>query len=319
MFQFTSILYIFVLCVSSIQSAPPEILSLLLSPSTAAPSTYDANAAKPSGASHNRETGLTTYDQKQSGKYNIHLNIKDVAIIALDAGGVDGGVGDSGQDYYEDYDLSDFTVKPVIGLIEIISNTTSPNATEATQPLIHSDIATASANETENAAAISMIVEPILSDAEPVKNPQSLEALNQNDSELANAPVSSTAAPAAESSPSPTSISHKLTPIPIQYPIKPNEIPVQVILDPLPILKSQSGRQRLNSAAINANWRLKSRPTTPSHHRRITPPRFESDSPAFGNNKYRKNSLSHAQRRNCIVDQNGQCQNSQKRFSSPTL
>lgn len=337
MYQFTSILFVFALCVSCIQSAPPsELLAALLSPpSASAPSSYDADAVKPSEPSHNehRETGLTTYDQKQSGKYNIHLSIKDVAIIALDAGGVD-GVGDSGQDYYEDYDLSDFTVKPVVGLIEITSNSsTSPNATEPL-PLIEFDVANATTSEID--AGNAMLDDPAY---EPVKHQQqSLEILNQNDSEPANALPSSTitvvpspspAAPTIESSPS--SISHKQTPLPIQYPIRPNEIPVQVILDPssIPLLKSQLGRQRVNAnGAVNANWRLRNRTTPSQHQRRITPPHsgFEdsphfaaSASSAFGNNKYRKNSLSHAQRRNCIVDQSGQCQNSQRRFSSPTL
>lgn len=59
---------------------------------------------------------LTTYDQKQTGKYNIHLNIKDVAIIAVESEGIGGGIGDFGEDYY-DYDISDFTIKPIIGLI----------------------------------------------------------------------------------------------------------------------------------------------------------------------------------------------------------
>lgn len=60
--------------------------------------------------------GLTTYDQKQSGKYNIHLNIKDVAIIALESETIGGGIGDFNEDYY-DYDISDFTIKPIFGVI----------------------------------------------------------------------------------------------------------------------------------------------------------------------------------------------------------
>lgn len=35
----------------------------------------------PSEATHKNSS--TTYDQRQVGKYNIHFNIKDVAIIAL--------------------------------------------------------------------------------------------------------------------------------------------------------------------------------------------------------------------------------------------
>lgn len=361
MYQFTSILYLFVLCISCVKSGLlPAILSPPSSSALSTFETYEANASAPqpslsamlspplpsvsaplaapsSSHSDRRETGLTTYDQKQSGKYNIHLNIKDVAIIALDAGGVDSGLGDSGQDYYEDYDLSDFTIKPAFGLVEISSNKPSTNATEKPS-LINFEpdnwmANVASGNKTENAASNSTIEEPILKDPvnEPVKKPQSLEILNENASEQANGSttiasiVSSTAKPAIGNS-SPSSISHKQTPLPIQFPNKPNEIPVQIILESFPAQKSQSGRHRLNGAT-NANWHLRNR-ATPSHIRRITPPHsgFE-DSPQFaahassalGNNKYRKHSLSHAQRRNCIVDQNGQCQNSQRRFGSPTL
>lgn len=246
----------------------------------------------------------------------------------MDAGG-DGGIGDSSQDYYEDYDLADFTVKPVFGLVEITSNKPTTNATEQL-PLIHFELDNwmanaTSANQTVNSASNSTIEEPIIKDPKP----QSVEILNEN-ATVASI-ISSTAALAIETS-SLSSISHKQTPLPIQFPNKPNEIPVQVVFDTLPIQKAQSGRHRQNGSGggvINANWRLRNR-ATPSHNRRITPPHsgFE-DSPYFaaatssaiGNNKYRKHSFSHnAQRRNCIVDQNGQCKNSQRQsFSSPTL
>lgn len=35
----------------------------------------------------------TTYDQRQQGKYNIHLNIKDVAIITFDSETISGELG----------------------------------------------------------------------------------------------------------------------------------------------------------------------------------------------------------------------------------
>ncbi|XP_039952669.1 uncharacterized protein LOC120769630 [Bactrocera tryoni] len=50
------------------------------------------------------------YDQRQSGKYNIRINIKDVAIIEMD----NSGFGDENfgeEDYY--YDEEDLTVKPL--------------------------------------------------------------------------------------------------------------------------------------------------------------------------------------------------------------
>lgn len=38
-------------------------------------------------------TSNTTYDQRQQGKYNIHLNIKDVAIITFDSDTISGELG----------------------------------------------------------------------------------------------------------------------------------------------------------------------------------------------------------------------------------
>lgn len=40
-----------------------------------------------------RSNATTTYDQRQSGKYNIHVNIKDVSIIAVEADELVGGLG----------------------------------------------------------------------------------------------------------------------------------------------------------------------------------------------------------------------------------
>lgn len=328
MYQLTYSICTFMLCISCSQSAPQALLSALLSPSAAV-----SAPSSPASSRDKHETGLTTYDQKQSGKYNIHLNIKDVAIIALDAGGVDGGVGDFGEDYYEDYDLSDFTVKPIFGLIE----TDKPSSTTAPPPLIHFEpdewLATnaTSANETENAPS-SPIEEPIIKD--PVVNDsfnktQSVVILDENvdASSPTNGIVVTTSTPAPEDLPPKLTLAdlaniqsaQKPSVLPALFPTKPNEIPVQIILDSFPLQK-QSSRQR-----PSGNWRLKNRIRAPANHnRRITPPPEESahylaSASSAGNNKYRKGSLNHAHRRNCVLNANGQCQNSQRRFSSPTL
>lgn len=72
--------------------------------------------------------GSTTYDQKQTGKYNIHLNIKDVAIIAVGSDDLSGGLGDSGsfyEDYY-DYDLDDFTISPISAALGVTTKKPIP-------------------------------------------------------------------------------------------------------------------------------------------------------------------------------------------------
>ena len=49
-----------------------------------------------------KPAGLTTYDQRQTGKYNLHVNIKDVQFFSLSdsIAGIGGDYGD-----YEDYDI----------------------------------------------------------------------------------------------------------------------------------------------------------------------------------------------------------------------
>jgi len=81
----------------------------------------------PGGRGH--AAGTTTYDQKQTGKYNIHLNIKDVAIIAVGSESLSGGIGDAGsfyEDYY-DYDVNDFTINPISAALGVTTKKPKPS------------------------------------------------------------------------------------------------------------------------------------------------------------------------------------------------
>ncbi|XP_004518549.2 uncharacterized protein LOC101459690 [Ceratitis capitata] len=60
--------------------------------------------------SANNADAKVSYDQRQNGKYNIRINIKDVAIIEMDGNGF-GDENFSDDDYY--YDEEDLTVKPL--------------------------------------------------------------------------------------------------------------------------------------------------------------------------------------------------------------
>ncbi|XP_055298720.1 uncharacterized protein LOC129566646 isoform X3 [Sitodiplosis mosellana] len=270
MYRLKLLMCTFVLCINCALSAPSSsLLSALLSPSAAAGASQAARQ-KP-------ETGLTTYDQKQSGKYNIHLNIKDVAIIALDAGGVDSGVGDFGEDYYEDYDLSDFTVKPIFGLIDIASD--KPSSSTAAPELIHfepDDEDLAAANQTDSATN-KPIEEPLIKD--PINKTQSVTILSENTASAASILINQTPSSGGivvtTPTPAPEDLPPKLSLADIAnvqsaqkpFPTKPNEIPVQIILEQLPAHKDLS-RQRPNT-----NWHLRNRiRATPSANRRITPP-----------------------------------------------
>ncbi|XP_037040183.1 uncharacterized protein LOC119077118 [Bradysia coprophila] len=79
----------------------------------------------------------TTYDQRQVGKYNIHFNIKDVAIIALSSEDIVDHIGDSDSyaDYY-DYEDSEFTVNPITA--DLIGKPTTSKPTSSHQTLFPS-------------------------------------------------------------------------------------------------------------------------------------------------------------------------------------
>jgi hypothetical protein len=61
-----------------------------------------------------------TYDQRQTGKYNVNFNIKDVNIFTLEGDTVGGGIGDdlAYEDYGDyDYDNSHYTIHPIFGTL----------------------------------------------------------------------------------------------------------------------------------------------------------------------------------------------------------
>ncbi|EDW74818.1 uncharacterized protein Dwil_GK15697 [Drosophila willistoni] len=70
------------------------------------------------------------YDQRQSGKYNIHVSIKDVAIIEVDQNEIVDEAYDDEDDYY--YDDSALTIKPIKFTTETTESTTPPTKTTAT-------------------------------------------------------------------------------------------------------------------------------------------------------------------------------------------
>ncbi|XP_017032928.1 uncharacterized protein [Drosophila kikkawai] len=85
--------------------------------------------------------GRVVFDQRQTGRFNIHVSIKDVAIIEVGQNGLAEETYNDEEDYY--YDDSALTVKP-IKLTTEASTTTStratsqsvapPETTEATTP-----------------------------------------------------------------------------------------------------------------------------------------------------------------------------------------
>lgn len=93
-----------------------------------------------------RPAGSTTYDQRQTGKYNLHVNIKDVQFFSLsdslasigdysdygDYGDLDGVFGETSD---TDYDNSHLTVNPVFAFLGSQKPTTpKPSTTSQKSP-----------------------------------------------------------------------------------------------------------------------------------------------------------------------------------------
>lgn len=284
----------FILCAS------PALLSALLAAST--------NERK-------EETGSTTYDQKQSGKYNIHLNIKDVAIIALDSGNTEsGGDGDFGEDYYVDYDLSDFTVKPVFGLVDSATSE-KPSLTIAPPALIHSEPdSDLNFLYQNNATNKSTTEEPIIKD--PIVNKtQSVVILNAEPSQSISLIDLDDSSPSGVvlSTPGTNELQAMTDKNHTNQSYKPNEIPVHIVIEP-----TRSTIQFGDRQGTNSEWRLINRiRSTPSNIRKITPPRFEKvdQSQLLGLETNRRHNM---RTRNCANDRFGRCQSS-PRFKSPAM
>lgn len=100
--------------------------------------------------------GSTTYDQRQTGKYNVHVNIKDVQFFSLsDAlGNVGGDYGEEYGDYGAlegigegdaDYDTAALTVNPVFAFLGSRPTTAKPTTTSTTEK-VQSDANVSSAS-----------------------------------------------------------------------------------------------------------------------------------------------------------------------------
>lgn len=282
----------------------------------------------PSSRERDAATGFTTYDQKQTGKYNIHLNIKDVAIIALGAERLNTGVGDFGDDYYEDYDLSDFTVKPIYGLIGFDTTSAKPLVSSSTSPsIIHSsdpendpiddanEIDLEQSNSTANAEQPLVLPSSnsgqnvvVITSSTTVPSENSVGVNKTHNVVILNpstAPASVTILSQSDSSNSGITVT---TPTPSPDELPPNKlnsgeklpqfhfdkIPVQIIMEPL-----LSNRKLHKNRPKPSQYLQNKLRATPSHNRRITPPHdvgYDSDdedaektAAAYGQPKLRRN------------------------------
>lgn len=79
---------------------------------------------------------LTSYDQRQTGKYNVHFNIKDVQLFSVRGDEFNTGVGDGMEYDYGDYDYdpSHFTINPIMAMLGSESTTATSTTTEKHSP-----------------------------------------------------------------------------------------------------------------------------------------------------------------------------------------
>ncbi|KAH8298455.1 hypothetical protein KR044_003628 [Drosophila immigrans] len=94
---------------------------------------------------NNNDAGRVLYDQRQTGKYNIHVSIKDVAIIEVDQNELaDDSYNAEDDDYY--YDDSALTIKPIKFTTEASATTTTKATPITTEPSVATTVTTSSGN-----------------------------------------------------------------------------------------------------------------------------------------------------------------------------
>ncbi|EDW32605.1 GL11729 [Drosophila persimilis] len=93
-------------------------------------------------------SGRVVFDQRQTGQYNIHVSIKDVAIIEVGQNDLTDGAYNDAEDYY--YDDSALTIKPIKFSTEAIgsSSTAAAPASPAAAAATTSTTALSSPTET---------------------------------------------------------------------------------------------------------------------------------------------------------------------------
>ncbi|XP_016988084.1 uncharacterized protein LOC108050758 isoform X2 [Drosophila rhopaloa] len=78
------------------------------------------------------DSGRVVFDQRQTGRFNIHVSIKDVAIIEVGQNGLAEETYNDEEDYY--YDDSALTVKPIKLTTEASTSTTASTTSVAAPP-----------------------------------------------------------------------------------------------------------------------------------------------------------------------------------------
>lgn len=185
-----------------------------------------------------------TYDQRQAGHYNIHIDIKDVAIISFDGDALSDGLGeDSNYDY--DYDYGQLTINPLDGLFG--SNPTHRPSHKPTTATVSGDGSSTAAPSTTSTTKPSQFKPPQtvnIPDKPPksnftassststtVKPTQSVVIIQESTSVPSSSPVVAASASSSAS-------------VPNEMPLE--QIPVHVIMEPVLRPKIRSNHRTQN-------------------------------------------------------------------------
>jgi hypothetical protein len=166
------------------------------------------------GSDHKKAAGTTTYDQRQTGKYNVHLSIKDVQFFSLSdslasIGGEYPDYGDYGtlEGYGEndtDYDAAHLTVNPLFAFLGAKPATQKPTTTAP---------ATEKNQSSSEAPSISTTIQP---DTSTTEKAETTTVAAKQDSESEVKASSAKPAPAGDKKPS-EAIDYEEIPVEVQY------------------------------------------------------------------------------------------------------
>lgn len=162
----------------------------------------------------------TVYDQRQTGKYNVHVNIKDVQFFSLsdsisslgDYGSYDYGDYGSIEGIDGDYDISHLTVSPIFAFLGTQSKPTKPSTTtqKPTTEKVDSN-ATNASQEPISSQSINMNI-----DESTTTLKQELETTVKHEN-ISNSFTSTTAKPALRPLKVNESIDYEEIPVEVQY------------------------------------------------------------------------------------------------------
>lgn len=187
-----------------------------------------------------KASGLTNYDQRQTGKYNLHVNIKDVQFFAI-SDSLAGIGGDYESDYGDyaplesedsDYDISHLTVNPIFAFLG--SKPTSPKPPTTTTTTLKPDPMKVQETTTTSKTSVNN-QQPTTTDA-AISIKQDIESESKPDSTTTIKP------PSSETTKKPPQTI--TTPPKVNETIDYEEIPVEVLYYRNQIQKDQQAKRR---------------------------------------------------------------------------